>query len=108
MATPSQLMARIIDLFGPAATASPTALYGNLMVSPSGNILLGQRRARIVSSMAQPFMRSSAPVWQLAALIPTVGWIDSFAATLALRVGSRNPKPSSPTGVLRATALCKR
>jgi hypothetical protein len=42
MATPSQLMARIIDLFGPAATASPTALYGNLMVSPSGNILLGQ------------------------------------------------------------------
>jgi hypothetical protein len=41
MATITQLAARLIDLFGPAATAVPTALYGNLTVSPSGNILVG-------------------------------------------------------------------
>jgi hypothetical protein len=36
------MLARIVDLFGPAVAADPTKLYGNLMVSPSGNILLGQ------------------------------------------------------------------
>lgn len=41
-ASVSQMLARVVDLFGPAAAANPQALYGNLMVSPSGNILLGQ------------------------------------------------------------------
>jgi hypothetical protein len=41
MATLSQMLARAVDLFGPAATANPTKLYGNLVVSPSGNILIG-------------------------------------------------------------------
>lgn len=41
MASIQQLSARLIDLFGPQATADPTKLYGNLMVSPAGNILLG-------------------------------------------------------------------
>jgi hypothetical protein len=40
MATPSQLSSRLVDLFGPVALASPTALYGNLMVSPAGNVLI--------------------------------------------------------------------
>jgi hypothetical protein len=34
-------MARLVDIFGPAASANPTKLYGNLMVSPNGNILVG-------------------------------------------------------------------
>lgn len=42
MATVAQLMARVIDLFGPVATADPTKLYGNLMVSPNGSVLIGQ------------------------------------------------------------------
>jgi hypothetical protein len=41
MATIQQLAARLIDLFGPASSANPTKLYGNLMVSPNGNILVG-------------------------------------------------------------------
>jgi hypothetical protein len=41
MATPSQLLARIIDLFGPAGTAVANKLYGNLMVSPAGNVIVG-------------------------------------------------------------------
>jgi hypothetical protein len=40
MATPSQLLARIIDLFGPAGAANPTALMGNLTVAPSGRVLV--------------------------------------------------------------------
>lgn len=35
-------LARVVDLFGPQATWDPTQLYGNLMVSPSGNILVGK------------------------------------------------------------------
>lgn len=41
MASVAQMLARIVDLFGPAASANPTKLYGNLMVSPNGNILVG-------------------------------------------------------------------
>jgi hypothetical protein len=41
MATTSQMLARIVDLFGPAASADPTKLYGNLMVSPGGRVLIG-------------------------------------------------------------------
>jgi hypothetical protein len=41
MATASQMLARIIDIFGPAGAANPSKLYGNLMVSPAGNILVG-------------------------------------------------------------------
>jgi hypothetical protein len=37
----TQMLARVADLFGPATSANPTKLYGNLMVSPSGNILIG-------------------------------------------------------------------
>src|SRR5258706_8656109 len=37
----SELFARLIDLFGSPATADPTKLYGNLTVSPNGNILVG-------------------------------------------------------------------
>lgn len=42
MATINEMMARLVDLFGPQAAADPTKLYGNLMVSPGGNILIGQ------------------------------------------------------------------
>lgn len=41
MPTIGQMAARLVDLFGPQASADPTKLYGNLMVSPGGNILLG-------------------------------------------------------------------
>jgi hypothetical protein len=41
MATPSQLLARIIDLFGPVANANPANLMGKLMVAPSGRVLVG-------------------------------------------------------------------
>ncbi|WP_144106884.1 hypothetical protein [Paraburkholderia sp. BCC1886] len=34
-------LARLVDLFGPQASWDPTKLYGNLMVSPAGNILVG-------------------------------------------------------------------
>lgn len=40
-ANTSELMTRLIDLFGPVASADPTKLYSNLMVSPAGNILIG-------------------------------------------------------------------
>lgn len=36
-----EALARLVDLFGPQATWDPTKLYGNLMVSPAGNILIG-------------------------------------------------------------------
>jgi hypothetical protein len=42
MATVAQMLARVIDLFGPAGTADPTKLYGRLMVSPNGNVLVGK------------------------------------------------------------------
>lgn len=41
MATTQQMLARVVDLFGPAATANPASLFGNLMVSPSGRVLIG-------------------------------------------------------------------
>ncbi|WP_144106886.1 hypothetical protein [Paraburkholderia sp. BCC1886] len=34
-------LSRVIGLFGPQATWDPTKLYGNLTVSPNGNILIG-------------------------------------------------------------------
>lgn len=40
MPSVNQLMARLVDLFGPVATAA-TNLFGNLEVSPAGNILVG-------------------------------------------------------------------
>jgi hypothetical protein len=40
-AQPSELSARIIDLFGNPATADPTKLFGNLTVLPSGLISIG-------------------------------------------------------------------
>jgi len=39
--TNSQLSARLVDIFGPLTSAVPTAISGNLMVSPAGNILIG-------------------------------------------------------------------
>lgn len=36
-----EALARVVDLFGPSASWDPTKLYGNLMVSPNGNILVG-------------------------------------------------------------------
>jgi hypothetical protein len=40
-AQPSELSARIIDLFGNPATADPTKLFGNLTVLPSGIVQIG-------------------------------------------------------------------
>jgi hypothetical protein len=34
-------LARMVDIFGPQGTWDPTQLYGNLMVSPGGNVLVG-------------------------------------------------------------------
>jgi hypothetical protein len=36
-----EALARVVDLFGPQANWNPNQLYGNLMVSPNGNILIG-------------------------------------------------------------------
>lgn len=36
-----EALARVVDLFGPQASWDPTKLYGNLMVSPAGNVLIG-------------------------------------------------------------------
>lgn len=41
MTTISQLSSRLVDIFGPVASATPTAILGNLMVSPAGNVLIG-------------------------------------------------------------------
>lgn len=41
MTTISQLSARLVDIFGPLTSAVPTAISGNLMVSPAGNVLIG-------------------------------------------------------------------
>jgi hypothetical protein len=41
MATINELKARLIDIFGPVASAVATKLFGNLMVSPAGNVLVG-------------------------------------------------------------------
>jgi hypothetical protein len=41
MATTQQMLARVVDIFGPAASADPTKMYGNLMVSPAGRVLIG-------------------------------------------------------------------
>lgn len=40
-AQPTELFARLIDLFGPQAAANPNSLYGNLTVLPSGVIQIG-------------------------------------------------------------------
>ncbi|WP_186310596.1 tail fiber domain-containing protein [Paraburkholderia sp. BCC1886] len=34
-------LSRLIGLFGPQASWDPTKLYGNLMVSPAGNVVIG-------------------------------------------------------------------
>lgn len=36
-----EALARVVDLFGPQTSWNPAQLYGNLMVSPNGNILVG-------------------------------------------------------------------
>jgi hypothetical protein len=36
-----EALARAVDIFGPQSSWDPTQLYGNLTVSPGGNILLG-------------------------------------------------------------------
>lgn len=41
MASLSELTARVVDLFGPAVTAVASKLFGNLMVSPGGNVIVG-------------------------------------------------------------------
>lgn len=41
MASIGAMMSRLVDLFGAAASADPTKLFGNLMVSPAGNIVVG-------------------------------------------------------------------
>jgi hypothetical protein len=40
-AQPTELQARLIDLFGNPATADPTKLYGNLTVNPDGSVSIG-------------------------------------------------------------------
>jgi hypothetical protein len=40
-AQPTELTARLIDLFGSPATADPTKLYGNLTVNPNGTVTVG-------------------------------------------------------------------
>lgn len=40
-AQPSELSARLIDLFGNPLTADPTKLYGNLTVNPNGTVQIG-------------------------------------------------------------------
>src|SRR6185312_15403575 len=40
-AQPTELMARLIDLFGSPATADPTKLFNNLVVNPNGTITIG-------------------------------------------------------------------
>jgi hypothetical protein len=40
-AQPTELQARLIDLFGNPATADPTKLYGNLTVNPNGTVQVG-------------------------------------------------------------------
>jgi hypothetical protein len=40
-AQPTELHARLIDLFGSPATADPTKLYGNLTVNSSGQVVIG-------------------------------------------------------------------
>lgn len=40
-AQPSELFARLIDLFGNPSTADPTKLYGNLIVNPDGSVKIG-------------------------------------------------------------------
>jgi hypothetical protein len=40
-AQPTELMARLLDLFGNPNTADPTKLYGNLTVNPTGTVQVG-------------------------------------------------------------------
>jgi hypothetical protein len=65
MATNQQMLARVVDLFGPVASADPTKLHGSLMVSPSGNILIGSttdsKSAKLQVNGASTF--SQRPTW---------------------------------------------
>lgn len=40
-AQPSELSARLIDIFGNPATADPTKMYGNLTLNPNGTVSVG-------------------------------------------------------------------
>lgn len=59
-AQPSELHARLIDLFGSPSTADPTKLYGNLTVAPSGNVLIGtltddsSAKLQVTGNISQP------------------------------------------------------
>lgn len=46
-----EALARLVDLFGPQASWDPTQLYGNLTVSPNGNILMGQTTDDLVHKL---------------------------------------------------------
>jgi hypothetical protein len=93
MATVSEMLARIVDLFGPATTANPTKLYGNLMVSPSGNILVGsttdngvQKLQVTGNALVSGYLaRGAQPAFSFTQYYYTV---DSFAANQAVIMGS--------------------
>ena len=93
MATPSQLLARIIDLFGPAASANPAKLYGNLMVSPNGNILVGsttdngvQKLQVTGNALVSGYLaRGTQPAFSFTQYYYTV---DNFAANQVVVMGS--------------------
>lgn len=52
-AQPTELFARLIDLFGNPATADPTKLYGNLTVNSSGQIVIGSGTQLVLPDSTQ-------------------------------------------------------
>lgn len=93
MATVSQLMARLVDLFGPAAAANPAKLFGNLEVSPAGNVLVGSTTDNGVQKLQVTgnalvtgyLARSAQPSFSLTQYYYT---IDNFTTNQVVTMGS--------------------
>jgi hypothetical protein len=93
MASIAEMLARAIDLFGPVGAASPSKLYGNLMVSPNGNVLVGTTADNDVQKLQ---VNGSASVSGYLARKGQIAFgivqyyynIENFAANQAIVMGS--------------------
>jgi hypothetical protein len=97
MATTSQMLARIVDLFGPAASADPTKLYGNLMVSPGGRVLIGTTTDNGTDDFQVIGTGSISGALKLTSTL-TVSGASTFSSTFTVNAASTFSSPINATG----------
>jgi hypothetical protein len=97
MATTPQMLARIVDLFGPAASADPTKLFGNLMVSPGGRVLIGTTTDNGTDDFQVIGTGSISGALKLSSTLNVTG-TTTLSSTLTVNAASYFSAPINATG----------